>query len=249
MHLASEKLMKCKTCSAENQPAPTFATLAARRRRANARVAILKTRRARSSATIAEPGWAKPRPATRRRLPNPSPQSSSHESEGERRHLTVLFADLVGSTELSQRFDPEDYREIVRAYHQAAEAVVARFDGHIAQYLGDGVVVYFGWPRAHGDDAERAVRAGLALLDALAEVNRTIPDDRRIAARVGVHTGPVVIGEIGGGTHREIAALGATPNVAARVQSLGEPNSILMTAQPINLRRDYSSPRSWAPRR
>ena len=104
---------------------------------------------------------------------------------------------------------------------------MARFDGPVAQYLGDGVVVYFGWPRAHGDDAERAVRAGLALLDALAEVNRTIADDRRIGARVGVHTGPVLIRRNRRRRlHREIAALGATPDVAAQVQSLGEPNSV-----------------------
>jgi class 3 adenylate cyclase/tetratricopeptide (TPR) repeat protein len=231
MRSGIKKLITCRTCSAETASGDEFCNICG---------AALTSKCARCGfenspgakfcndcgAWLGEAAAA----AEAQASAEPEPAVSIREPEGERRHLTVLFADLVGSTELSQRFDPEDYREIVRAYHKAAEAVVARFDGHIAQYLGDGVVVYFGWPRAHGDDAERAVRAGLALLDALAEVNRIIPDDRRIAARVGVHTGPVVIAEIGGGSHREIAALGATPNVAARVQALGEPNSILMTA-------------------
>jgi class 3 adenylate cyclase/tetratricopeptide (TPR) repeat protein len=232
MHLAGEKLMKCGTCSAENRAGANLC---------NTCGAALTSKCARCG--FENPPGAKfcndcgawmgeAAAAGEARAPAEPDEHAvaPREVGGERRHLTVLFADLVGSTELSQRFDPEDYREIVRGYHQAAEAVVARFGGHIAQYLGDGVVVYFGWPLAHGDDAERAIRAGLALLDALAELNHAIPKDRRIAARIGVHTGPVVIGEIGVGSHREIAALGATPNVAARVQALGEPNSILMTA-------------------
>ena len=232
MRLAGEKLMRCGTCSAENPPGVTFcSTCGAALTSKCARCGFENPPGAKFCINCGT--WMGEAAAVSEAQAPPAesePAAALREIGGERRHLTVLFADLVGSTELSHRFDPEDYREIVRAYHNAAESVMARFEGHIAQYLGDGVVVYFGWPRAHGDDAERAVRAGLALLDALAEVNRTIADDRRIAARVGVHTGPVVIAEIGGGSHREIAALGATPNVAARVQSLGEPNSVLMSA-------------------
>lgn len=210
--------MKCRTCSAENRAGATLCNTCGSAQTSKC-----------AHCNFENPPGAKFCINCGTRM-SESAAAARREIGGERRHLTVLFADLVGSTELAHRLDPEDYRETVRVYHKAVESVMARFDGHVAQYLGDGVVVYFGWPRAHGDDAERAVRAGLALLDTLAEVNRTIANDRRVAARVGVHTGPVVIAEIGGGNHREITALGATPNVAARVQSLGEPNSVLMSA-------------------
>jgi class 3 adenylate cyclase len=95
---------------------------------------------------------------------------------GERRHLTVLFADLVSSTQLAVRLDPEEYHQIVQSYHQAVARVVTRFDGYVAQYQGDGIVAYFGWPRAHGDDAERAVRAGLGIIEAIEAINRGLPE-------------------------------------------------------------------------
>ena len=114
--------------------------------------------------------------------------------EAERRQLTVLFCDLVGSTELSARLDPEDLREVIGAYQAACARVIARFDGHVARFLGDGVLAYFGWPRAHEDDAERAVRAGLAMVESIdgLAVGAEVP----LAARIGIATGRVVVGDL-----------------------------------------------------
>src|SRR5215471_3842468 len=112
---------------------------------------------------------------------------------GERRHLTVLFCDLVGSTEIASQLDPEEWREVVAAYHRATAEAVTRFGGHVAKYLGDGVMAYFGWPEAHDNDAERAARAGLALLDAISKLNEH-PSRPKLAARVGMDSGIVVVG-------------------------------------------------------
>jgi class 3 adenylate cyclase len=152
--------------------------------------------------------------------------------EAERRHLTVLFCDLVGSTALTGRLDPEDYREIVRAYHQVCAAVLQRFDGYLAQYLGDGVLGYFGYPVAHEDDAQRAVWAGLALLDACASLSLhpALPPGEPVSVRLGVHTGLVVMGDVGAGARHEPLALGETPNIAARLQHLAEPNTLVISA-------------------
>jgi class 3 adenylate cyclase len=143
-----------------------------------------------------------------------------------------MFCDLVDSTDLSQHLDAEDLRSVVRAYQEAASGAIDRYAGHIAQYLGDGLLVYFGYPQAHEDDAERAVRAGLDILTALGRVNGTpaLPHGVRLAARVGLHTGPVVIGEMGGGARSEVLALGATTNIAARVQGAAEPDTVVITA-------------------
>src|SRR5262249_47704537 len=150
----------------------------------------------------------------------------------ERRHLTVLFCDLVGSTALTGRLDPEDYREVVHVYHQICTEVMQRFDGYVAQYLGDGVLGYFGYPVAHEDDAQRAVRAGLGLLDALAALltHPAMPPGEPVAVRLGVHTGLVVMGDVGAGTRHEPLALGETPNIAARLQHLAEPNTLVISA-------------------
>ncbi|MEQ8859047.1 MAG: adenylate/guanylate cyclase domain-containing protein [Pseudomonadales bacterium] len=155
----------------------------------------------------------------------------SSSAEGERRQLTVMFCDLVGSTALSHRLDPEDLREVIRQYQTLATEIVDRFGGHVAQYLGDGLLVYFGYPRAHEDDARRAVEAGLEILSSVSGLNASIAHDGvSLALRIGVHTGPVVTGEIGRqGTNTENLALGATPNVAARVQAEAEPGSLLLT--------------------
>jgi class 3 adenylate cyclase/predicted ATPase len=152
--------------------------------------------------------------------------------EAERRHLTVLFCDLVGSTALTGRLDPEDYREVVRAYHQICAEVMQRFDGYLAQYLGDGVLVYFGYPVAHEDDAQRAVRAGLGLLDAFASLSThpALPPGDQVEVRLGVHTGLVVVGDVGAGAHHEPLALGETPNIAARLQHLTTPNTLVISA-------------------
>ncbi|HSR57156.1 MAG TPA: adenylate/guanylate cyclase domain-containing protein, partial [Candidatus Binataceae bacterium] len=149
--------------------------------------------------------------------------------DGERRQITVLFADLVGSTELSHRLDIEEYRELLRAYDKAVSEVVVRFGGYLAHYLGDGILAYFGWPEAHDNEAERAVRAALAILDAIERMNREIGGANPLAVRIGVHTGAVVMGKVGGSGRQEVTALGETPNVAARVQAVAPPNCILIT--------------------
>jgi class 3 adenylate cyclase/tetratricopeptide (TPR) repeat protein len=143
-----------------------------------------------------------------------------------------MFCDLVGSTDLSGRLDAEDLRTVVRAYQEAAAGAIERHEGYIAQYLGDGLLVYFGYPQAHENDAEHAVRAGLDILTALGILNeRLLPQHGvRLAARVGVHTGPVVIGEMGGGPRSEVLALGDTTNIAARVQGAAEPDTVVITA-------------------
>jgi class 3 adenylate cyclase len=154
-------------------------------------------------------------------VPTSEPASTP---EAERRQLTVLFCDLVDSTRLAAGLDPEDWRELVRGYQQSAAEVIERFDGHVAQYLGDGLLVYFGWPRAHEDDAERAVRAGLGIVDAIAE------DEERLSVRIGIHTGPVVVGEMGGGASHETLAMGDTTNVAARLQAIAAPDTHIRRA-------------------
>jgi len=151
--------------------------------------------------------------------------------DAERRQLTVMFCDLVGSTALATRLDPEELREHVRAYQGASADVIARFEGHIAQYLGDGLLVYFGSPSAHEDDAQRAVGAGLAVIDAVAALNaRQPPGGVALAVRVGIHTGLVVVGEVGGGSRREQLALGETPNLAARLEAMAEPGTVVISA-------------------
>jgi class 3 adenylate cyclase len=120
--------------------------------------------------------------------------SSGEAPNGERRQLTVLFCDLVASTALSERLDPEEYRDLIRGYDEAASEVIVRFGGYVAQYQGDGIIAYFEWPTAYGDDAERAVRAGLSLPEVVEKTNRGAPVERHIAVRVGIHTGPVVVG-------------------------------------------------------
>jgi hypothetical protein len=130
-----------------------------------------------------------------------------------------MFCDLVGSTALAERLDPEEWREVVRAYQASCADVIARFEGHVAQYLGDGRLAYFGYPQAHEGDAQRAVRTGLGILDALAELNRRLDGERgvRLAVHLGIHTGLVIVGDIGAGARHEPLALGETPNLAARI--------------------------------
>ncbi|NIA72173.1 AAA family ATPase [Pelagibius litoralis] len=145
----------------------------------------------------------------------------------EQRHLTVMFCDLVGSTELSIRYDPEDLRTIVRSYQDTCAGVISRLEGFIARYMGDGVLVYFGFPRAHEDDAERAIRAGLEIVEA---VGRLRPQaDLQLQTRVGIGTGSVVVGDlIGLGSAQEIAAVGETPNLASRLQALANPDCVVV---------------------
>jgi class 3 adenylate cyclase/predicted ATPase len=149
--------------------------------------------------------------------------------EAERRQLTVMFCDLVGSTALSTRFDPEELREEIRAYQNAVSAVVARYDGFVAKYMGDGVLAYFGYPRAHEDDAERAVRAGLEIEAAVTRLETR--GTERLAVRIGIATGLVVVGDlIGEGSAQEQSVVGETPNLAARLQALAEPDTVVIAA-------------------
>src|SRR5689334_23271150 len=139
-----------------------------------------------------------------------------------------MFVDLVGSTALSNGIDPEDMREVIRAYQNAVAAEIARFGGHVAKLMGDGVLAYFGWPRAHEDDAERAVRAGLALAAAVGRLTATAAG-APLAARVGIATGPVMVGDLVGAEEaRERAVVGETPNLAARLQALAEPGAVVV---------------------
>ncbi len=141
----------------------------------------------------------------------------------ERRQVTVMFCDLVGSTALSRKLDPEDLRTLMAAYQGACAGAIRRFDGHVAKYLGDGVLAYFGYPQAHEDDAQRAVRAGLVLVEAIAALDSGQLVDVKV--RVGIHTGLVVAGEIG---EARDEIVGETPNVAARLQEVAEPGTVVI---------------------
>src|SRR5437867_3684994 len=194
----------CPQCGASNRPGAKFCTKCGRR-------LTLGT----SAAPTAIPAAsAEPQPA-------PQPQSA------ERRQLTVMFCDLVGSTALASRLDPEDLREVIGAYHRYVADTVGRYDGFVAKYMGDGVLVYFGWPRAHENEAEQAVRAGLAVIEAVAQ--QRAPQSEVLACRIGIATGQVVVGDlIGEGAVQEQAVVGETPNLAARLQSLAGPNEVVI---------------------
>jgi TOMM system kinase/cyclase fusion protein len=170
-------------------------------------------------------------------LPGGSPSLERRPPEAERRQLTVLFCDLVDSTVLATQRDPEELREVVRAYQDTCAKVIARYEGHIAQYLGDGLLVYFGYPLAHEDDAQRAVRAGLGIVEALGQLNTRLHQawGVHVAVRLGIHTGVVVVGEVGSGARQEQLALGETPNLAARLQGLAAPNTVVISAATFQL--------------
>src|SRR6516165_9749871 len=154
-----------------------------------------------------------------------SAPSAGPEDRAERRQVTVMFCDLVGSTALAGSMDPEDLREVISAYQKCAAETVRRFDGFVAKYMGDGVLVYFGYPQAHEDDAERAVRAGLELISALAGLKTRAS----LQTRIGIATGLVVVGDlIGSGEAQERGIVGETPNLAARLQGIAEPNTVVI---------------------
>src|SRR5438128_9659846 len=159
------------------------------------------------------------------------PSTESRTPEAERRQLTVMFIDIVESTSLSSQLDPEEYRDVVRAYQTTCTEVIRRYDGHIAQLLGYGLLVYFGYPQAHEDDAHRAVRTGLGILAAMDDLQTRLPHATGItlAVRLGIHTGLVVIGALGDQGRHEHLALGETPNVAARIESLAQPNMVAIS--------------------
>jgi class 3 adenylate cyclase len=151
--------------------------------------------------------------------------SARPEDGAERRQVTVMFCDLVGSTALATSMDPEDLREVISAYQKCAAETVRRFDGFVAKYMGDGVLIYFGYPKAHEDDAERAVRAGLELISALAGLKTR----ESLQTRIGIATGLVIVGDlIGSGEAQERGIVGETPNLAARLQGIAEPNTVVI---------------------
>src|SRR5215471_2876004 len=170
--------------------------------------------------------------------PAPTPQASANtpaqsplvpSASAERRQLTVLFCDLVGSTELAARLDPEDLREIIAAYHRTVSEVLTRHGGFVAKYMGDGVLAYFGYPQAHEDDAERSVRAALAIAETVARLrlSRAVT----LQVRIGIATGLVVVGDLlGAGAAQEQAVVGETPNLAARLQALAEPGAVVIAS-------------------
>lgn len=160
--------------------------------------------------------------------------------DAERRQLTVMFCDLVGSTALAERLDPEELRELLAQYQDTCADVIQRYEGHIARYVGDGLFVYFGYPQAHEDDAQRAVRTGLAIVDAIKELDAKFNDPTvDLAVRIGITTGMVVAGDIGRGERiEEKAVVGETPNLAARLQALAEPNAVVIGASTQHLVED-----------
>jgi class 3 adenylate cyclase/predicted ATPase len=175
----------------------------------------------------------------------PLQSNDTAKDTAERRQVTVMFSDLVGSTALSTRMDPEDLREVISAYQRCVTDTVLRFGGFVAKYMGDGVLIYFGYPAAHEDDAERAVRAGLALIDAVA----TLPAPEPVQVRIGVATGLVVVGDlVGSGEAQERGIVGETPNLAARLQGIAEPNSAVIAETTRRLLGDLFELRDLGPK-
>jgi class 3 adenylate cyclase/tetratricopeptide (TPR) repeat protein len=211
--------MRCQNCSAENPQGAKFCTQCATPLRHRCRKCGFENpSEARFCAQCAEPLEA----ATPIR-----PAIEPHDPlSGERRHLTVLFCDLVNSTGIAAQLDPEEWREIVAEYHRAAAQAIERFGGHVAKFLGDGLLAFFGYPEAHDDDAERAARAGLAILDAISKLNENSTRSK-LAARVGISSGAVVVG-VGAGKDADV--FGDTPNIAARVQAAAAPGTVLVSA-------------------
>ena len=180
-------------------------------------------------------GCGQPVASTAKFCPNcgtaqPGQRTEPNIATGERRRLTILFCDLVGSTALSEQLDPESLGDLVLAYQEMGRSAITRFGGHVAQYLGDGLLAYFGYPVAHEDDAQRAVMAGLAILDGLGAVNEEAALlDIRLEARIGVHAGDAVVGEMGSADRSDTSAFGSTPNVAARIEGVATPGTIAIS--------------------
>src|ERR1700687_2531396 len=211
--------MRCQKCSAENPEGARFCVhCAAPCTRLCGKCGFENPQEARFCAQCATP-LDEAVPIQGR------PPSTAAGLTGERRHLTVLFCDLVGSTAIAGQLDPEEWRETVAGYHRAAAEAITRFDGQVVKYLGDGVMAVFGWPAAHDNDAERAARAGLAILDAIAKLNEE-PGHANLSARVGIDSGLVVIGK---GSGQEAEVFGETPNIAARVEGAAGPGTVAIS--------------------
>jgi class 3 adenylate cyclase/predicted ATPase/energy-coupling factor transporter ATP-binding protein EcfA2 len=209
----------------------------------NGRVLVWAGNTAEPAAAISPPAQPAPQPHAQQQ---PSPQvaplpTAPPPPDAERRQLTVMFCDLVDSTRLSSQLDPEDWRDVVREYQRVCTDVIQRYDGYIAQLLGDGLLVYLGYPHAHEDDAQRAVRAGLGMLAALGDLNRSLQPAKgvQLAIRVGVHTGLVVVGEMGGAGRQEQLALGEVPNIASRIEGLAAANMVAISEATYRLVQGY----------
>jgi class 3 adenylate cyclase/predicted ATPase len=191
---------------------------------------------------VSPPSQPTPQPAAQQEPPpQGEPLLAPRSPEAERRQLTVMFIDLVDSTALASRLDPEDYRAVVRAYQSTCTDVIQRYEGHVAQLLGDGLLVYFGFPRSFENAAQRAVSTGLGVLTALKHLNARLEQDKGItlAVRLGMHTGLVVVGAMGSPGRQEQLALGDVPNIASRIQGLAEPNTVALSAATYRLVQGY----------
>jgi class 3 adenylate cyclase len=206
---------RCPQCGAENPPSARFC--------GDCGAELSSSPRSASPAAGEPPTFAPP--SARPTSTEGELAASQRSADGERRHLTILFCDLVGSTEIAASLDPEEWRETVAGYHRAAADAISRFGGHVAKYLGDGVMAFFGYPEAHDNDAERAGRAGLAILDAISKLNEQ-PGHAKLSARIGIDSGGVVVGQ-GAGSEAEV--FGDAPNIAARVEGAAEPGTVLIT--------------------
>ncbi len=213
--------MRCPSCNAENQPTAKFCVECGTAFQTPCVNCGFKNPPAARFCQECGVGLNAPVQAP---IPETSPVQP-REVAGERRHLTVLFCDLVGSTAIAAQLDPEEWRETVAGYQRAAAEAITRFGGHVAKYLGDGVMAFFGYPEAHDDDAERAARAGLAIIDAIAKLNEQ-PGRSKLAARVGIDSGAVVVGA---GAGKDADVFGDAPNIAARVQEAAAPGTVLVT--------------------
>jgi class 3 adenylate cyclase len=208
----------------------------------DSRILVWVGNTAETSAFVSQPAQPTPQSAIQAlSSPDECPSAAPPTPEAERRQLTVMFCDLVDSTKLSSQLDPEDWRDVVRAYQQVCTEVIQRYDGHIAQLLGDGLLVYFGYPQAHEDDPHRAVRTGLGILAAIGDLNKALLQTKgiQLAIRLGIHTGLVVVGEMGGTGRYENLALGEVPNVCSRIQGLAQPDTLLISADTYRLIQGY----------
>src|SRR5215471_9782068 len=208
----------------------------------NGRVLVWAGNTAETSAAASPPAQTTQQPALRAPSPpDERPSAAPRTPAAERRQLTVMFCDLVESTALSGQLDPEVYRDVVRAYQSTCTEVIQRFDGYIAQLLGDGLLVYFGYPQAHEDDALRAVHTGLGIIEAVEALNPSLEPAKgcTLAVRLGIHTGLVVVGAMGRAGRQEQLALGEVPNIASRIQGLAEPDTIIISPDTYRLIQGY----------
>src|SRR4051812_20664862 len=213
----TQLLQVCPSCGQPVRPTAKFCGECGSTLGVEGKPAPVTGRKRRGAKIPARTPRAKERPT--------STKSQGATPEAERRQLTVMFCDLVGSTPLAEKLDPEDLRQVILAYQQTCAEQICCFEGYLARYIGDGLLVYFGYPQAHEDDAQRAIRAGLGIIAALPQLNTRLQHnvgvlrDAPLQVRIGIHTGLVVVGDMGGGDYRDpMAIVGETPNIAARLQ-------------------------------